>query len=274
MNRLMRLIRRRRASFESPSSGASRHSGHQQAAAQDAAKGGWLNAATGEICPNFPISRSDVVVDVGCGGGSYSHFCASHGAHVTLIDVDAQALARASCLLATVPEAPHFEAHVTDGKTLPVPNGVADRVICTEVFEHVDDPVAVARELVRIGRPGALYMLSCPDPHAEALFKRIAHPSYFERPNHIRIIGTEEFADLVEGAGLVIEERLNHNFYSLMHWVLFWACPPLSEAMDHPLLESWAHTWSLLLEQPQGILVKRALDDLLPKSQVIIARKP
>ncbi len=274
MNQLMRLIRRRHASFESPLSDVPQPSSHEQAAARDAIEGGWLNPTTGEICPNFSVSRGDMVVDVGCGGGSYSHFCASQGAHVTLVDVDAEAIARASRLLGTIPEAPRFEGRVTDGKTLPIPNGAADRVICTEVFEHVEDPVAMAKELVRIGRSGALYMLSCPAPGAEAIFKRIAHPSYFERPNHIRIIGTEEFADLVDGAGLVIEQRLNHNFYSLMHWVLFWACPPLSESMDHPLLDSWARTWSTLLEQPQGPLVKRALDDLLSKSQVIIARKP
>lgn len=169
---------------------------------------------------------------------------------------------------------PSFEAYQTDGASLKIADSAANRVVCTEVIEHVEDPTALMAELVRIGQPGALYLLSCPAPGAEAIFKRIAHPSYFERPNHIRIISQTEFSSLVESAGLIIERRLTRGFYQLLRMALFWGCPKLGADMRHPLLDSWAATWSLLLDQPNGQLIKNTLDDMLPSSQVIIARKP
>lgn len=41
-----------------------------------------------------------------------------------------------------------------------------------------------------------------------------------------------------------------------------------------PLMESWAKTWQDLLAQPNGLAIKQMLDQFMPKSQVIIARKP
>ena len=41
-----------------------------------------------------------------------------------------------------------------------------------------------------------------------------------------------------------------------------------------PLMEGWARTWRDLLMQPDGLAIKRVLDQFMPKSQVIIARKP
>jgi hypothetical protein len=39
-------------------------------------------------------------------------------------------------------------------------------------------------------------------------------------------------------------------------------------------MESWAKTWQDLLAQPDGLAIKQMLDQFMPKSQVIIARKP
>jgi hypothetical protein len=40
------------------------------------------------------------------------------------------------------------------------------------------------------------------------------------------------------------------------------------------LLESWARTWDMVLKMRDGPRIKKALDEALPKSQAIIARKP
>jgi len=247
---------------------------HSETSTRDHLMRGWHNTSSGELCPGFPVGPGNVLADIGCGSGDHAYFCAAMGAQVILADMDPAALAQASALLARLQPAPRFETRLTDGATLPIADATADRVICTEVIEHVDDPALLMQELVRIGRPDALYLLSCPDPQAEAIFKRIAHPMHFERPNHIRILGREEFATIVVDAGLVIEHRLSRGFYNMLWWVLFWGCPSLGADMRHPLLDSWANTWSLLLDQPNGPTIKNALDDLLPHSQVIIARKP
>jgi ubiquinone/menaquinone biosynthesis C-methylase UbiE len=51
---------------------------------------------------------------------------------------------------------------VSDANAIPVPDGSFDVVICTEVLEHVPDPIAVVREIGRIVAPGGRAILTAP----------------------------------------------------------------------------------------------------------------
>jgi len=235
---------------------------------------GWFNTGAGELFTNFPVGPGDVVADIGCGDGGNARFCARLGARLILADIDAASVARAAAAVAAEPGCAGVESHATDSDPLPIASGTASKVICTEVIEHVDDPARLMAELARIGQAGALYLIACPDPGSEAIQKRVAPPSHFEKPHHVRIIAHDEFARYVEDAGLVIESRHSHGFYRSIWWTLFWASGVEAEQPDHPMLDAWSRTWSLLLDQPNGNVIKQALDDLRPMSQVIIARKP
>jgi SAM-dependent methyltransferase len=235
---------------------------------------GWLNDDTGELFTNFPVGPQDVVADIGCGDGGNAAFCARRGARLILADIDPDTVARAAARVAAEPNCAGVEAHATDSDPLPIASNIATKVVCTDVIEHVDDPARLMAELVRIGQPGALYLIACPDPGSEMIQKHVADPSYFEKPNHIRIIQHDELDRYAQEAGLIVEGRYSHGFYKAMWWTLFWAAAVPLERPDHPLLESWEQTWRLLLDQPNGAAIKQALDDLRPMTQLIIARKP
>jgi hypothetical protein len=80
---------------------------------------------------------------------------------------------------------------------------------------------------------------------------------------------------MAQAAGLVIERRYVYGFYWAIWWTLFWQCStPLESAADHPMLASWAKTWSMVLKGRDGLLIQGLLNDLLPKSDVIVCRKP
>lgn len=52
--------------------------------------------------------------------------------------------------------------YVSDAAAIPVADGSFDAVLCTEVLEHVPEPIRVVKELGRIIRPGGKLMLTAP----------------------------------------------------------------------------------------------------------------
>ena len=240
---------------------------------RDAALSGFYRTKDSEVFRGIPVGADDVVVDVGCGEGAALAFCARLDATVIAVDHHEETLAAARATLEGQGQGAR-EFHAAAAEDLPLPDGTASRVLCMEVLEHVNDPVKALAELARIGRPGALYLLTVPDPRGEALQQVMAPESYFQPPNHIRVIGREEFADLVTGAGLEIIDREFYGFYWALWYALFWSRGVEIEDPDDPVLEHWSKAWSALLDSPNGPEIKEQLDHFMAKSQVIVARKP
>lgn len=236
---------------------------------------GAFNWPRRELLDGFPIGEDDIVVDVGCGEGYASQFAARCGAAVYAVDVDANALAAVERHMHSQMPARPFRTLLSDANPLPLAEGVATRVVAQEVLEHVDDPQQFLGELARIGQPGALYLLSVPDPASESLQKGLAPASYWCKPNHLRVFARTEFERLVRDAGLEIEKRLSYSFFWAMWWLLYWASEGNFDigTPGSPVLTHWHKTWTALLKTPNGPRIKQALDDLMPKSQVILARK-
>ncbi len=239
----------------------------------DASLSGWFNIGTGELLEGFPILPEDRVLDIGCGDGAFTHFCAKMKAEVIYADIDPARVAAVGQRLQDS-EARALHPLVTDGNPIPLPDAHVDKVVAMEVLEHVDSPTDFLKELVRVGKPGALYLLTVPDAVGERVQQKLAPPSYFEKPNHINIFGRDDFERLVAETGLIIEKKSYYGFYWAVWWSLFWTCDQDFSPPWHPLLESWARTWQLLLSLPDGARIKHALDEVMPKSQAIIAKKP
>jgi SAM-dependent methyltransferase len=238
----------------------------------DAVLSGWYDQERGQLMTGFPVGPEDVVVDVGSGDGGAAAFCGKLGAHVILCDIDAARLEGAAARVRSVSQG-KLDTHVTDSAPLPLADGTASRVVCTEVLEHVDDPDAFMAELVRVGRADALYLITVPGAAQEHIQEKLAPPQYFQKPNHIRIFDRADFHALIERAGLVIEHRSAYGFFWSMWFAFFWQTEaPLGQS--HPMLDAWAATWSQVLAGKDGLRIKAALDEAFPKAEVVVARKP
>lgn len=226
--------------------------------------------------PGFEIGADDVVVDVGCGDGLVCAYAGSHGADVVGIDIEPSLVERAAEAMKGVP-ARSFRGIVSDANPIPLPDSFATVIVATEVMEHVERPERFLAELVRIGKPGARYLLSVPDPTSEGVMKVVAPAWYWEKPLHINVFQHDELNAMFAAAGLNVEARHSSGFY----WSMWWAFR-LAIGMEHKfaptpsatILRSWDETMDALMQTPRGPEVLRVLDGLVPKSQVLIARKP
>ncbi|RON05694.1 SAM-dependent methyltransferase [Pseudomonas brassicacearum] len=251
----------------------------------DAMLDGWFLGDSGELLKGFAITANDTLLDVGCGEGVATLFAVRQGASVIFTDSEHDKVRDLARQVDAQSDKPNLGL-VSNSLPLPLADGCASKVVCMEVLEHIDQPEPFMAELVRMGRPGALYLLSVPDPVGEHLQQGIAPPGYFQSPNHVQIFSRERFAALVEDAGLVIEHRQASGFFWVMGMIFFWASERAAgrdlggavrdriQAPYPPLMENWARTWQDLLAQPDGLAIKQMLDHFMPKSQVIIARKP
>jgi ubiquinone/menaquinone biosynthesis C-methylase UbiE len=249
---------------------------------RDAVKRGWYRLETGELFSGFKITRDDVVLDVGCGEGNAMMFCARQGAHVVFSDVDAVKI-KALSEKAGKTGARKIEGFVSNTLPLPLPDEYATKILATEMLEHTAEPEKIIAELVRVGKPGAGYLITVPDYRSEMLQKPVAHSVYFSAPNHIQIFDKERFVRLVENSGLKVERYDTWGFYWTVFMALFWVVHR-QENLDgaildkisppyHRVLQNWSNTWAGLLELDGSEKLLESFDQYLPKTQVIIAKK-
>lgn len=239
----------------------------------DSVLSGWFLKDSGELVRGMPIGPEDTVVDVGCGEGGVLGFCARLGAHVVAIDMHPETLEVARRNLSATP-ARKAEFHCARADRIPVADASTTRAICTEVLEHVEDPDRVLAELVRIGQPGALYLFSVPGELSEDLIRRVGSENYFRAPNHVRVFGEGALEALIAKHGLEVVSSQGIGFFWSIWWALYWGCTPDLSHPRHPTLDHWTLAWRELVDSETGLALKHKLDEFMPKSRVVLARKP
>jgi len=100
------------------------------------------------------------VLDVACGEGYGSALLARHAAHVTGIDIAAEAIAHARTSYAALANAEFVAASCT---ALPLAGASVDVAISFETLEHIAAQAEFIDELARVLKPDGVLVLSCPN---------------------------------------------------------------------------------------------------------------
>jgi SAM-dependent methyltransferase len=220
------------------------------------------------------VRPGDLVLDAGCGEGRHCFGALERGARVVGLDLDRPSLDRGSGpLRARAKELGAFGVMI-HGNTfrLPFRDGTFDRVICSEVMEHVHDWRGAARELARVVRPEGTVAITIPTATSEHLYLRLGD-DYFESPGgHIRIFRPRTLAQGLAEAGLTTRGVGFAHALHTPYWALR-SVAGLPRADESRLVRAYRTFLIRATSSPLLDRVEKLLDYVCPKSVVLYAQK-
>lgn len=229
------------------------------------------------------LRAGDRVIDMGCGAGRHAFEMYRRGADVVAFDQDAEELAGVDELFAAMREAGEVpvgaEATSTRGDALALPwaDGEFDRVVASEVLEHIPDDESAIAELVRVLRPGGTIAVTVPRWLPERICWALSDEYHQVEGGHVRIYTGAELVAKLERAGLVHEGTDHaHGLHAPYWWI---KCAVGVDNDRHPLVRGYHQVlvWDIMRTPRVSTLTRlaeRALNPLIGKSMVLYLRKP
>jgi SAM-dependent methyltransferase len=219
------------------------------------------------------------VLDMGCGGGRHAFEAMRRGAIVVALDADAAELKDVRATtggMLDAGELPHGAlGGVANGNALalPFPDATFDRIVASEVLEHIPPDEAALAELVRVLRPGGRIAVTVPTRWPERVCWAL-DSHYHDTPGgHVRIYRQHELEGKLERAGLVL--RGSHHAHSL-HSPYWWLkCTVGVDNADAWPVRKYHQflVWDITKRPALTRVLDRALNPVLGKSLVIYAEK-
>lgn len=178
------------------------------------------------------------VLDVACGLGEWlGHFRARGASGISGIDLSARAIE--TCRL----RFPEGDFHVGKAEILPFADSSFDFVTCMGSLEHFVDKPAALREMLRVARPDAKFVLLV--PNSGFLTRRLGLYSGTQQARIKEDVQSlEAWAALFDANGLKITRRLRDLHPLSVSWItmgkpLYW----IVRAVQAVALTTWPMRW-------------------------------
>jgi ubiquinone/menaquinone biosynthesis C-methylase UbiE len=227
------------------------------------------------------LRRGDRVLDLGCGFGRHAFEAARRGAHVVALDAGRDEVQGVAATFAAMLEAGelrdpslHTAAVQGDALHLPFPDGTFDRVICSEVLEHIPDDHAAMLELTRVLRAGGTMAITVPRFGPELLNWALSDEYHNVPGGHIRIYRRSVLEGRLRSTGMRVT---GHHYAHGLHSPYWWLkCLVGTTNEDHPLVKNYHRllVWDIVKRPRTTRLMERVLSPLIGKSIVVYLVKP
>ena len=223
----------------------------------------------------------DLVLDAGAGFGRHAFEVARRGGRIVALDyADTEVAATRATFGAMIENGEITEQAFVgalrgDATRLPFPDGTFDRVVTSEVLEHIQDDVAAIGELTRVLRDGGTFACTVPSWWPEKINWMLSDEYHAPKAagGHVRIYSETELAAKLRAAGLVVAGSHHAHALHSPYWWLKCAVGPRRD--DHRMVSAYRRflEWDIV-KQPRSMkLADRALSPLMGKSLIIYARK-
>jgi SAM-dependent methyltransferase len=233
------------------------------------------------------VQPGDLLLDMGCGAGRHAFESFRLGARVVAFDYSAAELKDVGGLFAAMREAgeagtrPGSLAATANGDALCLPfaDNTFDRIIASEVLEHVSDDQQALHEIFRVLKPGGTLAATVPSWLPEKICWALSDEYHapFVEGGHVRIYTEPTLRARMRAAGLAPGRAHHAHALHSPYWWLKCAVGPTND--DHPLVKAYHQVliWDIAQTQPMGTitrLAERILNPVLGKSIVVYASKP
>jgi SAM-dependent methyltransferase len=165
------------------------------------------------------------VLDVGCGQGRHTFEAYRRGADVVSLDLAAEDLGVTRQWCAAIAAAGEAPAGATttavraDLRSLPFPDGSFDRVIASEVLEHIVDDRAALAEIARVLKPGGAVAVTVPRWLPERVCWALSDQYHANEGGHVRIYREDELSSRLTDVGLDVT---GHGYAHALHSAYWW----------------------------------------------------
>jgi SAM-dependent methyltransferase len=229
------------------------------------------------------LRAGELLLDLGCGFGRHTYEALVLGADVVSCDMaigELEAIRDTSPMLVDDGLFDGSLLHVQvqgDGTRLPYPDETFDRVIASEVLEHVPDDVAAYDELMRILKPGGTLAVTIPAWLPETICWKLS--SDYHAPavegGHVRIYTEKEVRTKLEAAGL--EPGPSHHAHALHspYWWLRCLVGPNNEIDDNVSVKAYHKVleWDIVKQPWLTRAAEKLLNPVIGKSLIVYAIK-
>ncbi len=225
------------------------------------------------------LQSGDTVLDLGCGEGR--HVIALYvEADVTSIGMDLGFNDLKTTHEKFTPFAEPDKTRKTFALTcanalqLPFPDASFDKVICSEVLEHIPDYHGALKEIERILKPGGTAAISVPRYVPEWICWQLSDDYHSNEGGHLRIFTARRLRSDIEATGLrYIRQHWAHALHSVYWWL---QCAFWKTKETNPLVQAWHKlvVWDMMENPPLTKTIEKILDPLIGKSVVMYFYKP
>ena len=219
------------------------------------------------------------VLDLGCGAGRHTYAALERGAQVTGVDLDGELLAdvqeMAAAMLGSgsLPESSSARFLRGDATRMPFADGSFDRIIVSEVLEHIPNDTTAMQEIARLLHPRGKVAISVPRWWPERLCWALSDEYHANQGGHVRIYRGSDLMKKLEVEGLLARRVHHAHALHAPYWWLKCASGVRDEDAPLPRLYHRLLVWHIESRSRSIDVLERLLNPLLGKSVVVYAEK-